>query len=159
MDVREISPFFLYRPLGSLAAGFLRNCLMGFLYGGVFLAGYALYETLTWSSSAGLVIIGLAVSFALWTSSRLWSFTLLPVIERTGKVVHLMTRIPYWFVAGGIGYTVGLLIIKKMNFFAVQDIPVKALFSFGGKFCAGVQLLFECFGLFLSGIRKNHDQS
>ena len=143
MDVRKRSLFFLYQPLDSLAGGFFRNCAMGLLYGGAFVTGYAWYEPLTLPAVAGLTLVGWSVSFALWSSYRLWSHTIAVMMTSSGTMFHRVTKIPFWFIAGGIGYTVGLLTVKKLGLFPVQDIPVKAIFLFGGRFCAVVQIVFE----------------
>jgi hypothetical protein len=149
MDVRDLSLFLLYRPMGRLSIGFLRNCLMGLLFGVILLAGNALCEVVSWNTAGGMFAVGFTLSFFLWGSFRLWSFTVAPMLEERGKILHVLTRLPYWVMAGGIGYTMGLLIVKKIHLAVVQDIPVKHLFFYGGKFGAGIELLFECAGLLI----------
>lgn len=149
----------LYHPMNRLWAGWARNCVMGMLFGVIFIAGYAYHEILSFRSLGALVIVGLSVSVFLWGSFRLWSFTIAPMLGERRSLGHLLTRIPYWFIAGGIGYTLGLLVMKKTGFLDVRDIPVKDLFIFGGKFSAGMELVFECVNLYIVQHGNAHDKN
>jgi hypothetical protein len=144
MDVRELSRSVLYHPAPQLWLGTLRNFLMGIFFGTVLLTGYARYEAISWNSTAALFLVGVMLSLFLWGSFRVWSFTVFPMMEKKGQTLQALTRIPFWCMAGGIGYTFGLLIAKKINLLTLQDIPVKSLFYFGCKFGTGMELFFEC---------------
>jgi len=148
MAVHDLIRLLLYRPMERLPFGVLRNGLMGLAFGLMLIGGYAMYEPVSRNSLAVLIIVGLTISMFLWGSYRLWSFTIAPIIGTEKKFIAPITRLPYWFIAGGISYTLGLLCMKKWNLMNVQDIPVKNLFLFGGKFSAAVMIVLECAGVF-----------
>ncbi len=159
MDARSFLEFALFHPMKRLCAGWVRNVLMGIFFGVVFFAGYAFGEGASLRLVGALLVPGFGVSVFLWGSFRLWSFTVAPMTGARGNIFRLVTRIPYWFIAGGMGYTLGLLTMKKMGFLDVQDIPVKALFLSGGKFSAGMELVFEFLNLYVIQRKHLHDKS
>ncbi len=145
MDVHSLPFLLLYHPSNHLTAGTLRNCAMGILFGCLLLLGYIRFEPLTWSATAALLIVGLTVSFVGWWAFRLWTVTIAPMMTGSPEIARVLTRLPFWAFAGGIGYTAGLLIMKTLGWLPVADNPVKPIFLFGGGFLVLIQSVFEVF--------------
>ncbi len=138
----------LYAPADRLAAGVLRNLLGGFCYGIVLIAGYARYAPLSAGACVGLLATGLLIAILLWGVFRLWSFTLAPALANAGTLARILSRIPFWYMAGAIGYPVGLILVKKMGWMDPVDIPMRKHVLFGGLFSSGIQSFFEAVVLF-----------
>ncbi len=127
------------RPLG----GILRNLAIGTCIGVLFLFDTGITAISGWSRIAGLLIIGWGVASMGWGAERLWYSTVGRMFLRPLTWYAYLTRLPFWFIGGGIGYTIGALTTEKAGFLSVQDIPVKSLFIFGGNIGLTLQLILQ----------------
>jgi len=87
----------------------------------------------------GFVLVGLCVVAWWWIGESVWRSTVAPMLGNSPVALHYLTRIPFWYMTGGIGYTLGLLIVQKVGIFYAYDIPIKPIFLFGGIFGVGMQ--------------------
>ncbi len=155
MDAHNLPSMLLFHPAARLSIGIFRNFGMGILFGLILLGGYARTEALTLRCFAALMVVGVSVSFSLWGSFRVWSLTILPMLGKQKRIIAALTRIPFWGIAGGLGYTTVLLLLKRFDLFPAQDIPVRNLFITGCLIGAGIQLISECiFWIILKRIDK-----
>jgi hypothetical protein len=118
------------RPLG----GIVRCLVTGICVGVFLLLNTGITAVTPWSRIAGLIITGWGVTFLGWGAERLWYSTIGRMFLHPLTLDAYLTRLPFWFIGGGVGYTMGLLISKKAGLLSVHDIPVKSLFIFGGYF-------------------------
>ncbi len=143
MDAHNLSLLLLYHPSNHLPAGVLRNCGAGCIFGCLLLLGYIRFESPTWLSGMALLLVGMILSFAAWAAFRLWTVTIAPMVVASPDILKALTRVPFWAMAGAIGYTAAILLMKKLSWLAVADRPVRPHFYFGGAFVGGLQMLFE----------------
>jgi len=101
--------------------------------------GYAGYEGWHGEFIPGFLYVGTMLSCFFWGSQRLWTIAVMPIVAGHQRWVEFVSRIPFWCMAGGIGYTAGMLSAAKLGLLIVQDRPVELLFVFGGKFGIAVQ--------------------
>ncbi len=96
-----------------------------------------------WWSFSGYVIVGFGLVFFSWGAERIWWNTIGAMFHRPFSMMAYMSRAPFWFIAGGIGYTLGMLLAKKFSLMGFYDIPVKPLFMLGGKIGVIFQILMQ----------------
>ncbi len=82
--------------------------------------------------SAGWLLIGVSLSFFGWGTERLWYSMISPIFSRPFSWYAYLTRIPFWYIAGGVGYSLGLVLAKSFCFRDVELIPMKSHFADGG---------------------------
>jgi hypothetical protein len=56
-----------------------------------------------------------------------------------------LTRVPFWYIAGGIGYVIGVVVGKKIGWLVAYEIPIKEVFDFGARFGCVTQLVFQLY--------------
>ncbi len=78
-----------------------------------------------------------------WGSDYLWFTTIATMIEKPFGWLAYLTRIPFWWIGGGIGYTIGLLISKKLGLFNINEIPIILFFIFGGNLGMLIQAILQ----------------
>ena len=93
-----------------------------------------------WYNLFGFLLVGIGISLFGWGSDRLWHSTISKMVMNPFSVLAYSSRLPFWFIAGGIGYTLGMLIAKKYGLLAMYDVPVKQLFQYGGKVGCVIQI-------------------
>ncbi len=127
------------RPVRSVA----RNLLYGILVALLIWLVHALFGLVHWQRLPGYLIIGNMMTFAGWGAEVLWRNTIGNMLMRPPPFVAYLARIPFWYLAGGIGYVLGMLVAKKTGLIGFYDIPVEPLFALGGKIGCLVQILFQ----------------
>ena len=80
----------------------------------------------------GYVVIGVSISCIEVGADRLWSNQVAATFNMTSPVSAFFTRVPFWYLAGGMGYASGMLFSKRFELMKFYDIPVKPIFVFGG---------------------------
>ena len=130
----------IQRPSERPLRGTLRNFWYGCAIGIVLLIGSLLYGGDGVDHLIGFIIVGDAVSFSGWGAERLWYSTIAKMVMKPFSLLAYATRIPFWYMAGGIGYTMGMLIAKKLGLLTAYDIPVKNVFDLGGWIGVVVQV-------------------
>ncbi len=93
-----------------------------------------------WTNIIGFFPAGVFTSLLVWQSESLWFTTISKMIVNPYSLVSYASRIPFWFIASGMGYTLGFLLAKKHGLFVVYEVPAKQLFQFGGKVGCALQI-------------------
>jgi hypothetical protein len=124
----------LWRTLGLGLAGGAVTYTLG-MFGGLF----------GWYQIPGLLPIVATIGFSGWACQRVWIAGVAPVLHGSARWKTEMTRIPFWFMTGGMGTVIGILIAKKCGMLEIRDIPVKPLFIAGAKAFAGIQIALTLF--------------
>ncbi len=91
---------------------------------------YGLYE---WATVPAYAIIGYTIIFSGLAAEELWSSAFAKLFRTPLTVPAILSRVPFWMLAGGIGYTVALLVCKKAGLLGVYEIPVWYIFYLGAK--------------------------
>ena len=86
-----------------------------------------------WYEFPGFVLAGCGVVFVGWGVERLWLSAVAQVIARPFSFFGFATRLPFWYIGGGVGYCVGMLFGKKLGVLWFYDIPVKSIFTEGAR--------------------------
>jgi len=105
---------------------------------GVFLAGLS-RGTAGWNQLPGFLPAAFTLALSGWACERVWHAGVAPFVRGLSEWGTCLTRIPFWFMAGGMGATIGILIAKKYAVLDIQDIPVKPIFAQGAYIYAGLQ--------------------
>ena len=137
---REREAMLLRSPGEHPAKGITRNIIYG--------TGFAVILTLFfigthgtgWKSIIAFMIVGNALSFFGWGTERLWYATVSKMMKDPFSLTAYCSRIPFWYMAGGIAYALSMLMVKKIGLMEVYDIPVKELFDAGGRIGCAVQI-------------------
>lgn len=91
------------------------------------------YGNVPWTDHiSGYLIIGFIVALFFWGSERVWRTTVMPMTKNSFGWFNLATQLPFWYFAGALGYTLGLIVVKKFGLLIVYDVPIKPFFLFGG---------------------------
>ncbi len=98
------------------------------------------------SHAAVFLAASVSVIAAGRVSDRLWEGTAAPALPQGPPRFRLVSRLPYRFLAGGIAFTMILLVSKKMALAPVRDVPVSDLFWTGGT-------VSVCYYGFIEGFR------
>jgi hypothetical protein len=153
---RDLPWLILYHPAPRLIYGVVRTIAAGLFFAIILLAGYLISEEFLIAEVAVALIAGMTVSVFLWGSFAVWRHAIQPLLHGRGTMLRAVTRLPFWFMAGGMGYTFGMLIVASARLLPVPDRPVAALFVAGGKWFAGIQLIWEAVNYFAQ--RRKHNQ-
>ncbi|MBI4809979.1 MAG: hypothetical protein HY800_00735 [Ignavibacteriales bacterium] len=112
--------------------GIFRNIILGIIIG-IFLTIIGIFRGWSgWHEIISYFICGILISFFGWGAERLWYSIVAGMMQKPFSMYAYLTRLPLWWIAGGIGYTIGMLFSLKMNFIYINDIPVKNIFFYGG---------------------------
>lgn len=140
---RDAIDEFLALPFERPAGGILRCSVTGVIIGILLLLDSGLTAISTWPRISGLLVTGLSIAFTGWGAERLWYSMLGRMFLRPLKWYAYLTRLPFWFIAGGIGYILGLLASENYGWLSVQDIPVRSLFITGGYYGMMMQIFMQ----------------
>lgn len=99
-----------------------------------------------WHSFAGYLIVAIMISFTGWAADRVWYATVEGMLKKPMAFIGYVTRVPFWYIAGGIGYVLGMLTAKRCGFMGFYDIPVEPLFALGGKLSCLLQIPLQVLG-------------
>jgi hypothetical protein len=116
-DEKLSLPAFTHHMLYGIIAG----CVIAVFHGWTGLGG-----------TLGNLLMGCCLSFFCWMAERLWEYLVLPVIRNPRSIMNFIFRLAVWFLAGGMGYTLGLLISKKHGLIFATDRPIAHHFIIGG---------------------------
>ena len=137
---KEVIKAFLALPSERPLRGTARNLAIGMFLAVIFYFDYRVTVISVWSGIIGFIIAGWGIALMEWGVERLWYSTIGDMIHRPLAWYSFITRLPFWFIAGGMGYTIGLLTAHKTGLLSVQDTPVGSIFVFGGI----IGLLLQC---------------
>ena len=127
------------------AEGIFRLLFMAVLMAVLLCVGFTYYNGWHTEFVVGYIFVGAILAVFLRLSHQVWKITVKPFITVSARWIVLFTKIPFWYMAGGIGYTIGQLIAKKFGILDVVDRPVNSLFGFGVKFAVTLQLIQAAF--------------
>ena len=133
------------------------TCVIAFLL----ISSNIVYGNAPWTDHiSGYVVVGFIVAIFFWGSERIWRTTVMPMTKNWSDRFRLATQLPFWYFAGALGYTLGLIIVKKFGLLIVFDVPIKPFFLFGGMCGAIFQLImFFAETKFQKKYNFSHDES
>ena len=111
--------------------GFIRNVILGILVGSFLIIIKAFTTEFGWNEILSYFICGILISFFGWGAERLWYSLIAVMFKKPFSFYAYLTRLPLWWMAGGIGYTIGILFMLKLKYIVVDDVQMKNVFSFG----------------------------
>ena len=76
---------------------------------------------------------GMSISVLWWGAERLWLSTVGGMVRNPSRMLAYLTRLPLWYMAGGIGTTLAFLIAVKTGSIDLPTAPIKPVFVVGGK--------------------------
>ena len=136
---REFETILLRSPYERPVLGSFKCLILGSIIAALLALINIVFHNGQFSEFFGCLLVGNGLMFFGWGADRLWHATVSAMLTNPFSFSAVVTRIPFWYFAGGIGYTLGLLCSKKMSLMDAQDIPVKELFKFGGQLGCAIQ--------------------
>lgn len=76
---------------------------------------------------------GVSISLALWGADRLWIGMAGPLLARPFSIAALATRIPFWYIAGGMALEAALLAMRGAGVAELYGVPARDLFDAGAR--------------------------
>jgi hypothetical protein len=119
---------------------FRRSLISGAVLAAVAYILHGLLGLVHWSTPAGYLLIGVMYSCLVLGFDRLWFNAVAVLMRHRDSLLASLTRLPFWYMAGGVAYVLGMLLAKRFGSMGFYDVPVKALFSLGGKLGIAIQL-------------------
>ncbi len=121
--------------------GSLRNFLYSLgttlvVYGVLLIIEKPIYLKYFW----GILIITNGLFFFGWGAERLWYATILKMLENPFSFKAYITRIPFWFVSGGVAFSAAYLFASKWGLIYILSVPQYNLFFLGGIFECLIQI-------------------
>ncbi|HUN64703.1 MAG TPA: hypothetical protein VMW43_01275 [Bacteroidota bacterium] len=133
----------LYDPAPRPMAGVLRNAVIGILFAGILLACFLLRAPATVSLIVWTMAAGTALSLLFWSACSVWRHLLRPFLPPGALWPAALTRVPFWLLTGGIGYTFSALAGARAHLVPVNDRPVSRLFLSGSVWFGGAMAAAE----------------
>lgn len=121
--------------------GFLRNLLYSLgsactAAGGLVIIG----NKISTEYLAGIFIISSGIFFFGWGAERLWYASVSKIVKNPFSLFAYLTRIPFWFVGGGIGLSLPVLFAYKWGLIYISVVSQSSLFFLGGIIGCLVQI-------------------
>lgn len=111
---RIIEKLLLQRKSERPLRGFLRNLLYSFGASSLIFIVYIFVNIKPdFNFFLGIFIISCGLFFLGWGVERLWYSTISKMMNNPFSLIAFLTRIPFWFIAGGIGFSFPLLFANK----------------------------------------------
>jgi len=113
--------------------GFLRN--ISYSLGATAIAAIFIILTnknISWQSLLGTFLISTGIFFFGWGAERLWYASISKMVQNPFSKFAYLTRIPFWFAAGGIGLSLPVLFAYKWGLVYISVYPQSDLFIWGG---------------------------
>ncbi len=118
------------------------------------------YGNVPWTDHIpGYIVVGCIVAIFFWGSERVWRTTVMPMMKNSSGWFDLATQLPFWYFAGALGYTLGLIVVKKFGLLIVYDIPIKPFFLFGGAYGTIFQMIMFFAETKIQKFNFSHDKS
>ena len=115
----------------------------------VFIVQHAL-GIIHWSAFGANIFIGAMMSIVIWAAERLLNSMMNRMMMEPLSLRGFVLRLPFLYVASGIGYTGGMVIAKKIELIGFYDIPIKPVFVLGAGMGIVVLLAFHLLSYYLS---------
>lgn len=85
------------------------------------------------ASPAAYLVAGVAVALFLWGSDRLWCGMVAPMFDKPFSLPAYCSRIPFWYLAGGIALEAAVLAARALGLAVLYGIPVRDIFDTGAR--------------------------
>jgi hypothetical protein len=138
----------LVREVLALREGRAVSLLTGTILFGIASAAVLLAPDMLKTGDSGrrvgsLACVGLSIGFFKWCCERLVRGIMRPVVGETHAGLMAVVWAGCWFMSGGMGFTTGVLIVKRLHLLPVQDVPVAALFLSGAELVLALQIVLN----------------
>ncbi|MDI6804322.1 MAG: hypothetical protein QME58_10835, partial [Bacteroidota bacterium] len=80
----------------------------------------------------GIFLISSSLFFFGWATERLWYATISKMMANPFSFWAFFTRIPFWFIGGGMGFSISSLLAYKFGLVYISVVPQSNLFLLGG---------------------------
>jgi hypothetical protein len=117
------------QPLQSV----FRNLLYSF--GSAFLAVVIIFIiqiNISWWLTLVIIMTSGSFFFFGWGAERLWYASISKMLENPFSKFSFITRIPFWFISGGIGLSFPVLFAYKYGLIYISLVSQSDLFIWGG---------------------------
>lgn len=91
----------------------------------------AVFGLFHWVYPQAYIVAGFVMSIIGWSIDRIWLSTVAMMLKNRQSFSAFISRCAFWCLAGGFGYTLGVLIAKRIGVIEFYDIPVTHVFRFG----------------------------
>jgi hypothetical protein len=128
----------------TVSRNILRTLSFGIVLAMSLLAVHAI--ALGWLTSGFIVtfmLAGTALAFFGWGAGTLWQKTVGLFFHNHASTGAFLSRLPVWFMAGGIAYVLVLLIAERAGVIHVRDTPVHVIFRVGGLIECGAMTILD----------------
>ncbi len=85
-----------------------------------------------WQNVIGFLPAAIGSTLLMWGSNRLWHSTISKMLDDPFAPAAFISRIPFWYLAGGMGYLIGILVAIRLGMMTMYYVPARSLFHFGG---------------------------
>jgi hypothetical protein len=121
----------------------LSNVGYGFLLGILLLAVESLLKGIGWSNIGWYLLLGYFMILFGRAAESVWYSMFASMMRQPFSWFALLSKVTFWYMAGGIGYVVGLMVMKKLGWISVNEFPVASLFDTGATVCCFVQIFVQ----------------
>lgn len=80
----------------------------------------------------GIFLISSSLFYFGWAVERLWYATISKMIANPFSFWAFLSRIPFWFIGGGMGFSLSSLLAYKFGLVYISVVPQSNLFLLGG---------------------------
>jgi hypothetical protein len=132
MDSRKALELFLLHDLKPIR-GFLKN--LSFSLCSTVIAVLILYSMgkgVNWKQATGMCTFTSSIFFFGWGAERLWYASIFKMLQNPLLIFSYLSRIPFWFIAGGAGLSLTVLFAYKSGLTYISIYPQSHLFFWGG---------------------------
>lgn len=91
----------------------------------------------------GIFLISSSLFYFGWATERLWFRTISKMVANPFSFWAFLTRIPFWFIGGGIGFSLASLLAYKYGLVYISVVPQSNLFLIGGILECVLQILIQ----------------
>lgn len=85
------------------------------------------------ATPASFLIVGVCVSLLLWGADRVWFSMAAPMFSRPFSIPAYVTRLPFWYIAGGIAFEASVLAAQALGLLTLYEMPMRMLFDAGAR--------------------------
>ena len=108
---------------------------------------------LDWKYFLGILLITNGLFFFGWGSERLWYATISKMVENPFSFKAYISRVPFWFVGGGVAFSSICLFAYKWGLIYISSVSQYHLFVWGGILECLIQIPLQVI-LYRSLIKK-----
>ncbi|HTK81183.1 MAG TPA: hypothetical protein VL633_02735 [Bacteroidota bacterium] len=121
-------------PPGAGTRRKLLACLLcGLSFSLIVFTVQSILGVLHWSTGFAILLFGMTMSCTTWGAEQLWYAAFRGSGVEPFSTAGFLARLPFWYMACGIGYTIGMLAAKKLGLIGFYDVPISAVFRLGAR--------------------------